>query len=84
MTKREKIISRINKELELNIPLETPIKSHRRKFNDCGGHSWWFDSDDIDVNKYGSSFTITELLKYEKLCLFKEGSYWEILPADNA
>lgn len=70
----------MNVEFGLNIPIDTPIKSHRKGFKDCGGHSWWFDSRDMDISKYGSSYTMTELLKHKNWILFEEGQFVEVLP----
>ena len=77
-TPRERIIKRLNRDfpklIGCEIPLNQPIKSHQTAFADSGGYRWYFvynDSagDSISqgrINAFGSTLTMTELLKGNK------------------
>ena len=47
MTQKQKIIDRINKQFNLNIPLDYPIRTRQRKFADSGGYNWYLNGNDI-------------------------------------
>ena len=80
MTKKNKLIDRINNQFKTEIPKDYPIRSHQRKLADSGGFNWYFNGENREYNAYGSCFTITELLKHKEYELFEEGSFIELIP----
>jgi hypothetical protein len=63
---KNRLIERLNEQFGLNIPYDYIARTHQRKFSDSGGHNWYFNGKDIMINKYGSCYTMSELLKYKK------------------
>ncbi len=84
MTPKVKLIKRLNEQFGWNIPSNIRIKSHQKKFSDCGSYSWVFASYQEKLfhwNSYGSTLTITELLKYQRYELHQLSALmYEITP----
>lgn len=81
LSTKNRLISKINKEFGLNIPLDYPAKTHQKAYKSQGGFCWYFKGSNTDINRYGSSFSMSELIKAKKLELFEDfGNTYEILP----
>ena len=80
MTQKQKIITRINKQCGLNIPLDYPIRTHQRKFADSGGFNWYLNGDNMEYNRYGGCISITKLLKWKgDYTVYEENGYLELI-----
>ena len=80
MTQKQKIIDRINKQFNLNIPLDYPIRTHQIKFADSGGYNWYLNGNDIEYNRYGGCISITKLLKWKgDFTVCEENNFIELI-----
>jgi hypothetical protein len=80
MTQKQKIIDRINKQFNLNIPLDYPIRTHQRKFADSGEYNWYLNGNDIEYNRYGGCISITKLLKWKgDFTVCEENNFIELI-----
>lgn len=70
------MIQRINKQFGLDIPLDYPIRTHQRKFRDCGGFNWMLCGKNWEYNRFGGCETITKMLKHK-------GNYSVYNPTDT-
>lgn len=63
---RCKLINRLNNELDMSIPIETSITQllPTPKQLSCGAFKWVFDG---NFSRYGSTLSISELLRSDKL-----------------
>lgn len=61
-----KLINRLNKELNMNIPIDTKIEqiNPTQKQLSMGSFKWCFEG---NFSRYGSTLSISELLRAEKL-----------------
>jgi hypothetical protein len=75
------IIKRINKQFDLEIPLDYPIVTHQTKFADSGGHKWYLKGDNRAFNVFGGCSTLTETLKHKgDFQIFREAGNIELIP----
>lgn len=76
----EKLISRISKELNLELPADTIVRSIRRQSkNSIYGWKWHlYSPTHIWVMQYGGSYTVAETCKFEGFRLTEYGvdDYW--------
>jgi len=77
---KKEIIKRINKQFNLEIPLDYPIVTHQTKFADSGGHRWYLKGDNVEFNVFGGCSTLTETLKHKgDFQTFKEAGNIELI-----
>lgn len=78
---KKDIIKRINKQFNLEIPLDYPIVTHQRKFADSGGHRWYLKGDNVEFNVFGGCSTLTDTLKHKgDFQIFREAGNIELIP----
>lgn len=84
MRPSEKLISRLNSELGIDVPPGTTIKSLRtgRVQKAAGAWSWiLYNKEHAPMANYGSPYTVKELLKHSKLYVSRRFYFSvEILP----
>lgn len=95
ITPRCRLIRKLNKYFKNDakwniIPEDYPIRSHQKRFIDCGGQRWYFKSNNDTIEKYGkhlcllidsigSSSTVKEVLKFKKIIFFEENGIKDIV-----
>lgn len=78
---KQEIIKRINKQFDLDIPLDYPIVTHQTKFADSGGHRWYLCGGNQEFDVFGGCSTLTETLKHKgDFETFIEAGTIELIP----
>lgn len=82
MTLKQKMISRINKQFGLHIPIDYPIKTHQgRKFKDSGSFNWYLCGDNLEYNRFGACEPLYKMLQWKgDYVVFEENMYKELIP----
>lgn len=85
MTLKQKMIKIINKELDKNIPLDYPIKTHQgRKFKDCGGFNWYLKGGNFEYDNIGGCEPLSIMANHKgRFSFLRDGFGLEIIREIN-
>ena len=73
MTKKEKIISRLNKGFGFDFPMDVNIKTHQgREHRSEGSHSWYIADIRYAFNNFGCADSMTTCLKWKRWLISKD------------